>query len=134
MKTIVIYSPENEVSVQKVKDFKARHPKFEFVTIDDAEGVKLAKAGVVSGNRIIELDVPKKKTASKPANKTTKKNKTVSALIVEAMGKKSMTSEEIVDALPKSNSGSVKSAITRMVKSKKIVKTTKGKKTTYKVK
>jgi hypothetical protein len=132
MKTIVIYSPDNEVSVAKVKDFRARHPKFEFLTVDDTDAIKLAKAGVVSGNKIIELDKPKKAKASTGGDKS--KTPTVPELVLKALGKKSMTSEEIVDALPKANSGSVKSAITRMVKAKKIVKTVKGKKTTYKKK
>lgn len=133
MKTIVIYSPENDESVNKVKDFKARHPKFEFLTVDDTDAIKLAKAGIKNGNKIIELDKPKKAKASEGGSE--KKEPTLSEKILKKLGKKSMTSEEIVDALPKSlNSNSIKSAITRMVGKEVLTKTKKGNKTLYKAK
>lgn len=63
MKT-VIYSQENPVSVKKVKDMKARHPKFTFLEVGETEAIKAVMTDGVS--IIIELDKPK---AEKPAPK-----------------------------------------------------------------
>jgi len=142
MKT-VIYSKKNPTSVDKVEAWRTKHPKFTFVELKDKEGMESAQSAIDAGTAIF-LDEPKKKeevaekatTTKKTTTKKEKvvKTKSISELVLGVMKKKSMTSEQVVDALPKSNSGSVKGAISRMVKTEKLVKTVKGKKTTYKVK